>query len=248
MDVGAFERMVEHEKIRAVVVTPHHQFPTTVVMPAARRLKLLEIARRHRIAIIEDDYDHEFHYSGRPLLPLASGNRSGTVIYVGTLSKILAPGFRMGFIAAPAPVVERMTSLRVALDLQGDLAMEYAIADLFETGELGRHVRRMRRIYQSRRDALVEALHTHLDGVVDCTIPSGGMALWTRVTDDVDVDAWANEALRHGVAIRGGRMYELEGRYQPNLRLGFSYHNEDELSEAVRRLAAALKEIRMRAA
>ncbi len=244
MDVDAFESMAEQERIRAVVVTPHHQFPTTVVMPAARRLKLLEIARRHRIAIIEDDYDHEFHYSGRPLLPLASGDLSGTVIYIGTLSKILAPGFRMGFISAPAPVIERLASLRVALDLQGDLAMEYAIAGLFESGELGRHVRRMRRIYQARRDALVAAIRRDLGEVLECNVPSGGMALWTRVTDEVDADAWAREALRHGVAIRGGRMYDLENRYQPNLRLGFSYHDEQELCEAVRRMATALKDVR----
>ncbi|MEO8201373.1 MAG: PLP-dependent aminotransferase family protein [Gemmatimonadota bacterium] len=244
MDVDAFASMAERERIRAVLVTPHHQFPTTVVMPAARRLKLLDIARRHRIAVIEDDYDHEFHYSGRPLLPLASGDRSGTVIYVGTLSKILAPGFRMGFISAPAPVIERLASLRVALDLQGDLAMEYAIADLFESGELGRHVRRMRQIYQARRDTLVAAIRRNLGGALECDVPSGGMALWTRVSDDIDADAWAREALRHGVAIRGGRMYDLEDRYQPNFRLGFSYHDEHELTEAVHRLAVALKEIR----
>jgi len=244
MRVDVLERIATRERIRAVLVTPHHQFPTTVVMPAPRRLHLLEVARRHGIAIIEDDYDHEYHYSGRPMLPLASGDRSGSVIYVGTMSKILAPGFRMGFVVAPPPVIERLTGLRATLDLQGDLAMEYAIADLFETGELGRHVRRMRRIYRVRRDALVSALDQHLDGILKFTVPSGGMALWTTVAPEVDVDAWAREALRHGVAIRSGRMYDVDGGYQPHLRLGFSYHDEAELTEAARRLAVALKALR----
>ncbi|HKV70504.1 MAG TPA: PLP-dependent aminotransferase family protein [Gemmatimonadales bacterium] len=229
------------QRIRAVYVTPHHQFPTTSVMPVARRTALLEFARANRVAVIEDDYDHEFHYDGRPVTPLAAQDDAGTVIYVGTLSKVLAPGLRMGFVVAPPPVIERMTSLRVSMDLQGDLAAECAVAEFFESGGFGRHVRRMRRIYRSRRDALVEALRNELGQRLAFTVPSGGMALWLRAHEEVDVDRWASAAALEGVVIRSGRMYDFGGASQSHLRLGFTCHDERELQEAVHRMAAALK-------
>ncbi|MEP6574509.1 MAG: PLP-dependent aminotransferase family protein [Gemmatimonadota bacterium] len=240
MSIDALAELAGRERIRAVLVTPHHQFPTTTVMPAARRHRLLELARHHRFAIIEDDYDHEFHYDGRPVLPIASGDSAGLVVYVGTLSKILAPGLRAGFAVAPPPVIDRMTSLRVAADLQGDLATEAAITGLFETGELGRHVRRMRGIYLARRDALVEQLRRHLGGAIECEVPSGGMALWARVSAGIEVDQWAGAGLTAGVAFRSGRLYDFADQPQPFTRLGFTYHNEEELGEAVRRMARAL--------
>src|SRR6185295_5462462 len=111
-DVDALKRLAMRTTVRAIYVTPHHQYPTTVTLKAARRLALLALARAERIAIIEDDYDHEFHYDGRPVLPLASTDQAGLVVYIGTLSKILAPGLRVGFVVAPAPLIERLAALR----------------------------------------------------------------------------------------------------------------------------------------
>jgi GntR family transcriptional regulator/MocR family aminotransferase len=245
--VDALPAIAQRHRIRAIIVTPHHQFPTTSVMPAARRLQLLAFARERGIAVVEDDYDHEFHYDGHPVLPLASTDPAG-VIYVGTLSKILAPGLRVGFAVAPTPVVARMASLRIATDIQGDLLIEAALADLFERGELGRHVRRMRRIYRARRDALVAALERHLGSALTFKVPSGGMALWAHAAPGIDVDRWAEQALACGVAFRGGRMYDAEGAYQPCMRLGFTFHTEAELEEAARRMATALAALRRRSA
>ena len=242
LSVDALSAVLERQAVRAVYVTPHHQFPTTTVMPASRRKALLSVASAHRVAIIEDDYDHEFHYDGKPVLPLASADTDGTVLYVGTLSKILAPGLRAGFVVAPAPVIARMTSLRVASDLQGDLVAECALAELFENGELGRHVRRMREIYRCRRDAFVAALQHELGTELEFEIPSGGMALWARVRAGIDIDDWVPRALAHGVAFRAGRMYDFHGARQPYTRLGFTYHDEAELADAARRMAQALRE------
>ena len=95
VDPAALDALARKGPVRAIYLTPHHQYPTTVTLSPGRRLQLLEIARAHRIAVVEDDFDHEFHYDGRPVLPLASVDRAGVVVYVGTLSKILAPSLRM---------------------------------------------------------------------------------------------------------------------------------------------------------
>src|SRR5262249_10162438 len=157
----ALARLADERRVRAIYVTPHHQYPTTALLSPPRRIALLELARKHRIAILEDDYDHEFHYDGRPVLPLASADRHGSVVYLGTLSKIFAPGLRMGFVVARRKVIERLTAIRVLIDRQGDLAIERAMAELVEDGEIERHARRMRRIYEERRGTMIEALEKH---------------------------------------------------------------------------------------
>ncbi|MDB4969286.1 MAG: GntR family transcriptional regulator [Myxococcales bacterium] len=240
IDVDALEKLAAREPLRAVYVTPHHQYPTTVMLAAGRRLALLELARARRIAVIEDDYDFEFHYEGRPVLPLASTDRAGIVVYVGTLSKILAPSLRLGFVVAPAALIERLAELRMSIDRQGDQVVECAVAELIEDGELQRHVRRMRRIYLSRREALVASLHKRLGGVLSFSVPPGGMALWAQA-GGVDVDAWAERSLQRGAVFHPGRQFAFDGRSRPALRLGFAALTEAELDEGVRRIAAGLR-------
>jgi GntR family transcriptional regulator/MocR family aminotransferase len=238
--VSAVAEKARSGPLRAVYVTPHHQFPTMATLSAARRLELLALARHHGFAIIEDDYDNEYHYEGRPVLPLASMDASGSVVYVGTLSKVLAPGLRIGFAVAPRPLLERMASLRVLVDRQGDLAMERAVAELIEDGELQRHAWRMRRIYQARRDVLVASLRRHLPGVVSFVVPSGGLAVWVRVAPGLDVERWAARARERGVVFQPGRLFAFDGKKTPTARLGFARLDEGEIEEAVRRLAAAV--------
>lgn len=238
LQVEALERLLEREPIKALYLTPHHQYPSTVTLDAGRRLRLLSLANAHRFAIIEDDYDHEFHYEGRPIMPLASADRGGVVVYVGTLSKILAPGLRLGFVAAPTELIRAVTELRVHVDRQGDLGQEAAIAELIEDGALERHVRRVRRVYQDRRDALIEAMQGTFGEALSFAVPSGGLGLWARC-DGVDADSWATRALAQGVAITPGSRYAFDGSRPNALRLGFAALTEAELGEAVRRMARA---------
>jgi GntR family transcriptional regulator / MocR family aminotransferase len=238
--VDALSELAARERVRAVHVTPHHQYPTTAVLAPGRRLELLALARAHRIAIIEDDYDHEFHYEGRPVLPMASADQAGVVVYIGSLSKILAPGLRVGFVVAPEPLLGRLAAIRTFVDRQGDHTVERAVAELIEDGEVQRHARRVRRAYQERRDALVLALEKDLPGVLSFRVPPGGMALWARAAAGVDVDAWAERAAARGVVFAVGRRFAFDGRKKPFVRLGFATSNEEELREAVRRMAAVL--------
>ncbi|HMI87542.1 MAG TPA: PLP-dependent aminotransferase family protein [Polyangiaceae bacterium] len=238
--VDALEQLALRRRVRAVYVTPHHQFPTTVILPPDRRRALLALARHHGMAIIEDDYDHEFHYDVPPVAPMASEDDSGVVIYVGTLSKILAPGLRLGFVVAPRDVTERLLEIRMAADLQGDHTTEAAVADLFEEGEVQRHVRRMQGVYHRRRDALVGALRRTLGHAVRFTVPAGGMAIWAEILPPHDVETWAARAAPLGVVFRGAACYDFHGRAIPFARLGFTFLREAELAEAVCRMSRVL--------
>jgi GntR family transcriptional regulator/MocR family aminotransferase len=240
MDVPALERLLEKTRVRAVYVTPNHQYPTTVAMPPGRRIALLDFARRHGLAVVEDDYDHEFQYDSRPVVPLASMDAHGHVVYVGTLSKTLAPGLRLGYVVAPKDVQERLVRVRTAVDRQGDAASEAAVAELFREGEAQRHVRRMQRLYRSRRDAFVGSLRRHLASVLSFRVPSGGMAIWAGVDAAVDVAAWARRARDLGVSIPTGRYFDFDGRPIPFVRLNYAGLRAEELEEAVRRLARAI--------
>lgn len=221
--------------LRAVYCTPHHQFPTLVTMSPSRRLALLDVARRYRLAIVEDDYDNEFHYVGRPILPLAAHDVDGTVLYVGTMSKTLAPGLRMGFLAAPRAVVDAVLARRLAVDRQGDTATELAIAELIGDGTIGRHLRRMRRVYAARQTALAAGLREALGDHVAFDVPAGGLALWVRA--DTDVAAWQARATAAGLGFDIARRYHVDGTALPCFRAGFASLHEDELAKAVRILS-----------
>ncbi|HJZ78227.1 MAG TPA: PLP-dependent aminotransferase family protein [Vicinamibacterales bacterium] len=239
IDVEALQTLASRTALRAVYVTPHHQYPTTVGLTAARRLALLALARARQFAIVEDDYDHEFHYDGRPVLPLASADDAGLVVYIGTLSKVLAPGLRIGYIVAPPAVLRNVAALRSLLDIQGDLATEAAVAALVEDGEVQRHVARVRRVYADRREILAASLRRAFGAGVEFTPAPGGMALWVRLRMPVDVEAWARRSIQYGVSWYTGRRYAFDAEPKPFARFSFAWLNERELPEAVRRMAAA---------
>lgn len=238
LDVAALARAHARAPLRALYTTPHHQYPTTVTLSAARRLALATLARRHRWAIFEDDYDHEFHYDGRPVTPLAADDPDGHVVYIGTLSKVLAPGLRLGFVVAPPPVIAQLATWRGAMDRQGDQPMEAAVAEFIDDGELERHMRRMRVLYQARRDALVAGLATRLPGVVTAPCPRGGISLWATVAPGIDVAAWIAAAAAQRVLIAPGARYTFDGHEPGALRLVFAPNTPAELARAVAVLAA----------
>jgi GntR family transcriptional regulator/MocR family aminotransferase len=244
LDVEALQRLIARRPIRAVYVTPHHQYPTTVTLSASRRIALRQLSAQERFAIIEDDYDHEFHYSGRPVLPIACDDSAGLIIYVGTLSKVLAPGLRIGFIAAPADLIERLVSYRSFIDLQGDAVIESAVAELFEEGLVQRHVARTRRIYHGRLKILADALRTQLGDFLTFREPRGGTAIWVRTRDAGTMTRWAHTARLAGVAFDTGAPFTLGSATVAGARLGFACLNDHELREAARRLAAASRELR----
>lgn len=193
IDVARLENLAQQEpKLKALYVTPHHQYPTTVTLGASRRLRLLEVARRYGLSIVEDDYDHEYRFDGRPVLPLASrANDSVPVIYIGSLSKLLSPAVRLGYVSARPDILQRMIKRREAIDRQGDLLLESAMAELICNGTLARHARKARRVYEVRRNILVTELKERLGQDIAFNTPSGGLAVWLVVRDGLSANAWA---------------------------------------------------------
>ena len=240
IDVEALAQLAERTALRAVYLTPHHQYPTTATLSAGRRIALLELARARRIVLIEDDYDHEFHYEGRPVLPMASADTAGVVRYNGSLAKVLAPGVRLGYLVAPRPLLREVVAHRACIDRQGEHTLECAVAELFEQGEAQRHAQRARRIYHARRDFLVCALRRDLGSALAFEVPCGGLTLWATAAHGVDVEAWAARARQQGAIVHTARQYAYDGRVRPHLRLGFAPFDEQEIAAWVRVLRRAL--------
>ncbi|CRM88687.1 HTH-type transcriptional regulatory protein GabR [Pseudomonas sp. 22 E 5] len=233
------DRLCREHKVRMIYLTPHHQFPTTVSLHAARRQQLLALAALHDFCIIEEDYDHEFHFSGRPYLPLASDRAQRHVIYVGSLSKVLGSTFRCSYVVAPTQVVEALHSNAALMLGDADAVAQKMLADLINDGELKKHLRRVSKEYRARRETLQDCLRAAFGDRIQVREPEGGLALWVRFDDAIDVDQIVSAALDHGLVVRSGRQFSPMDQAENALRLGFASLNQEEIREATLRLAKA---------
>ena len=235
--------LCRQHKVRMMYITPHHQFPTTVSLPAGRRQQLLELARQHGFCVVEEDYDYEYHFAGRPYLPLASDRHQRHVIYIGTMSKPLGSTFRCSYIVAPPEVIavlERRATLTLG---QGDAVMQRMLADLINEGELKKHLRRVNREYRRRRETLLACLHEAFGEQISVREPEGGLALWVRFADSIDVDQLVDNALALDLVVRSGRQFSPFGHAENALRLGFASLDTDEIRQATQRLALAARAV-----
>lgn len=240
IDVDALETLCEKQVIRAVFVMPHHHHPTTVSLSCGRRVKLLQLAEKHGFAIVEDDYDYDFHYDSSPILPMASIDRAGTVIYVGSFSKTLVPGLRIGFILAPEDVIARVARLSRFMDCHGNTALEKALAQLFQEGIIRRHLKKSLKCYHQRRDLFCELLQTELASKVSFRKPEGGLAVWVHFNDDFPLATVRTAALQRGLLISRTVFCHANGRPINAIRMGFASLSEQELLEAVGVLKSVL--------
>lgn len=226
-------------KARLVCVAPSHQFPLGVALSLQRRLTLLDWAREAGAWILEDDYDSEYRYAGRPLAALKSLDADHRVIYVGTLSKLLFPSLRLGYLVAPPQLAEPFRRLRSALDDQPSMVAQPALAEFIGSGHLAAHVRRMRQVYAQRQRAFLKAARAHLKGVVAFRAEESGLHLVGRLGSALggrSDQMLAAAAAREGIVLSALSAYDLFGDGPRGLMFGYAAAPEHLVAPALRRL------------
>ncbi|HEX7012249.1 MAG TPA: PLP-dependent aminotransferase family protein [Steroidobacteraceae bacterium] len=238
VNVEDVERMCRLHRVCAIFLTPHHQFPTTVALQPDRRLRLLELARQFSFAVIEDDYDYEFHFATQPLLPMAS-YAPERVIYIGSLSKLVLPALRIGYVVAPSRVVDALAQEVMLVDSMGNTLTEDAVAELLDSGEVRRQARAATKIYARRRKTFAATLTEEMGELVEFDIPDGGLAFWVRFRNQELLDRIDEKAPGKRLWVAPSRSFVAQPGVRRGLRLGFASLNEREAREAIRRLRAA---------
>jgi GntR family transcriptional regulator / MocR family aminotransferase len=223
-----------------VFVTPSHQFPTGAILPLARRLALLEWARRKNAVIVEDDYDGEFHYEGRPLESLQGLDTEGRIAYLGTFSRTIFPALRIGYLIVPKSLASAFTAAKWLSDLHSATLEQQTLAEFIETGMYERHLRRLRRRNTARRDALLKAIEKHLGKRVEVTGGGSGAHIVLWPGKGASEETIIARAAAQGVNVYGVSQFFLEQPSQTGLILGYARLNEQEINEGIRRLGEAL--------
>jgi len=243
LDLDALEALCRQTAIRLVYLTPHHHYPTTVTLTAERRIRLLQLAEQYDFAILEDDYDYDFHYGSSPILPLASADTAGMVIYIGSFTKSISPAFRVGYLVGPPNLIEALGYMRRIVDRQGDTILEQALAELLAEGEIQKHLKRAQRLYHQRRDTFCQLLRESLPDTLTFSVPEGGMAVWARFDDRINLTDLANECRRLGLSMNDGRFYQPHLPVVHHTRLGFASRRPEELERGVAILTQAVRSL-----
>jgi GntR family transcriptional regulator / MocR family aminotransferase len=227
--------------VRAVYLTPGHQFPTTVVLRPSARLRLRALAAQFGFIVIEDDYDHEFQFDHQPMFPLASNDHAGQIIYVGSFSKVLSPSLRVGYVAGPSKLIQQIGNWIGAIDRQGDPITELAIVELIESGQVRRHIKRVHAIFDRRRLAFADALQNELGDLASFDTPTGGLAFWVRFAEDFDIAKLEQRWPRGTPQFLTSTQCTINGKAKPAARLGFASLDAHEMQTTIERLRNALE-------
>ena len=228
---------------RLIFTTPSHQYPLGSVMSLARRRELLDIARASEGWVVEDDYDSEFRFAGKPIPSMQGLEADAPVIYIGTFSKTLFPGLRVGYMVLPRALAAPFRTAHADLYREGHAITQAALAELIEQGHYAAHIRRMRVLYARRRALLVALIVQHLGtDFLDAQSSNAGLHLVLRLPDDCDDVAIAEAAQARGVLTRPLSRYYLRGGGRRGLLLGYACVEEADIEPALRVLIGCLKE------
>lgn len=238
----------ELETAPLVYCTPSHQYPLGVTMSLERRIRLLEWARRRGAWVIEDDYDSEFRYQGRPLPSLQGLDAAGHVLYVGTFSKVLAPGLRVGFAVLPEGLVEPACRARLVMDRHVTLSVQAVLAEFMADGHLERHIARLRSVYDARRKALVESIEELLGGQATVVPGPAGLHLTVLLRPRISDVAVAERALGRGIQAPPLSTHFIGKPAWQGLVLGFAGATPEELRVGVEVLRDAIEDVGREAA
>ena len=230
-------------KARLVYVTPGHQFPVCTTMSLARRLQLLEWARRSRALIFEDDYDSEFRYAGRPIPAMQGLDQHGLVLFAGSFSKVLFPSLRLGYLVLPPDLVDSFAAAKSVLNRHAAPFEQTVLCDFITEGHFGRHLRRMREVYAERLSILMESARTKLTGLLELSSVEAGLQTVGWLCQGIDSVAARRLAQARKVEVTPLSIYSRGAMRREGLQLGFAAVNGQEIKRGVHQLAIALEEL-----
>lgn len=231
------------DRVKLIYVVPDFQNPSGRRWSVERRRELAELAGRFGVPVIEDAPYAELCFEGEPLPPIASFDEACTVVYLGTASKILSPGMRLGWVVADSDIVRRYVLVKQGVDLHTSSLIQLLVARFMREHDLDAHIARIRDAYRSRRDAMLAALEEHFPQDVSFTRPAGGLFLWAELPEGMDARWLLERALEERVAFVPGESFFPNGGHDNTLRLNFSAMPEERITEGIRRLGRVLSTV-----
>jgi len=248
MRVDVLENLLGRQKVKLIYTIPTFQNPSGTVLSLERRLKLLDLAKKHSVPIVEEDPYSKLYYDIIPPPALKSLDTFDSVIYVGTFSKILFQSLRVGWVAACRPVIKRLTSIKYLIDLHTSSIQQYAFNEFIREGLLENHLQKIRKIYARKRNLMTSALSEHCPDIFSWNAPAGGICLWCRLIGGLNALDLLREAIYEKVVFIAGKTFAPQGNHDEWLRLSFTYLSEGRIEEGIRRLGRAAQKLRKREA
>lgn len=242
LDLGALEAALVQNRVKLMLLTPDFQNPTGATMPLAARRKVLELAARHQVPVVEDHIYARLRFSGSPIPSLKALDRAGTVIQIDSFSKVAFPGLRVGWCIAPESVIERLRLVKQTTDLHTDQLAQAVLAEFTRRGGFTKHLVRMRKVYAARLAALETALRRHMPEGVTWTRPEGGMCLWVNLPPGFDASELLIHVRERGVLFAPGRYFYFQSPVPNTLRLGFAAVEERKIVRGIAILGEVLRQ------
>jgi 2-aminoadipate transaminase len=242
MRIDALERILDEVPSGMLYTMPVFQNPTGLSLSPERRERLLAVATERGLPIVEDHFDAELDYRGDAPRPLLADDAPPNVVLLGTFSKILFPGLRIGWLVVPEPLIGPLSEMKVCADLSSGMLTQMALAEFCRRGFLDVHLERIRKRNAARLDAMLTTLESAMPDGARWTRPSGGMTLWLWLPKGLDSETVANEALAGGVAVTPGTAFHASGGGRDGVRLCYVREDEGRIAEGIRRLARTMRE------
>jgi len=245
LDVVCLRERAAGARVNLLYLVPNFQNPAGILLGRAKRARLLEWAERRNVLIVEDDPYGDLYFEdvarAEDTRPLKADDRDGRVIYLSTFSKTLAPGFRVAWVAAPAPIVERFDTAKQSMDLMCGILDQRVVQESIVRGVLARQAAPLRALYRMRRDIMEQTLREQFGGRLTWIQPRGGFFLWAKLPDGYECETLLAKALEQGVIFVIGSAFCVDGSGHDRVRLSFSWPTPENIREGARRLAAAMQ-------
>jgi len=242
MNIDMLRGLLEKESPRLIYTVPTFHNPTGVIMSATRRRELVTLAHKYGVPVIEDDYMREIRFGSPIPPPIASFDRHGNVIHIGTFSKSLMPALRLGYVVAHGALRERLITLKRTADISSSSLIQRALNRYLTCGEVQKHWKRVSRLCRRRQMAMVAALEQHFPEGAQWSVAEGGFAIWVSLPQGVSARRLLHESLKHNVSFAPGELFFIEPADQPFMRLGFAPVNEEQIERGIKVLGDLMRQ------